>query len=90
MMKARDKKKDTLASRARAKAMDTMMKAPARKAPPAMATPSGLASMQPPGSAPMAMKKGGAVKMKGGGMPPKGGKKPGLMIMIAMGKKKGR
>jgi hypothetical protein len=89
MMKSKDKKKDTLASRARAKAMDTMMmKAPARKAPAAMATPSGLASMQPPESAPMGMKKGGAVKMKGGGkVPPKKG---GLMIMIAMGKKKGK
>ena len=88
-MKSKDKKKDTLASRARAKAMDTMMmKAPARKAPAAMATPSGLASMQPPESAPMGMKKGGAVKMKGGGkVPPKKG---GLMIMIAMGKKKGK
>ena len=103
MMKKMDKKKDTLASRARAKAMDTMMKAPARKAPPAMATPSGLASMQPPGAEQMAMKKGGAVKkpgyigkaspmgtpgMKHGGkVPPKKG---GLMIMIAMGKKKGK
>ena len=88
MMKKMDKKKDTLASRARAKAMDTMMKAPARKAPSAMATPSGLASMQPPGADQMAMKKGGAVKMKGGGkVPPKKG---GLMIMIAMGKKKGK
>jgi hypothetical protein len=90
MMKAKDKKKDTLASRARAKAVDTMMQAPSRRASSPMATPSGLASMQPPGSAPMAMKKGGAVKMKAGGMTPKGGKKPGLMIMIAMGKKKGR
>jgi len=87
-MKSKDKKKDTLASRARAKAVDAMIKAPARKAPAAMATPSGLASMQPPESAPMGMKKGGAVKMKGGGkVPPKKG---GLMIMIAMGKKKGK
>jgi len=68
--------------------VDAMIKAPARKAPAAMATPSGLASMQPPESAPMGMKKGGAVKMKGGGkVPPKKG---GLMIMIAMGKKKGK
>lgn len=89
MMKPKDKKKDTLASRARAKAMDTMMQAPARKAPAAMAAPSGIASMQPPGSAPMGMKKGGKVTaMKGGGkVPPKKG---GLMIMIAMGKKKGK
>ena len=105
MMKSKDKKKDTLASRARAKAMDTMMmKAPARKAPAAMATPSGLASMQPPESAPMGMKKGGAVKKPGyiGKASPMGSpgmvkmkhggkvppKKGGLMIMISMGKKK--
>jgi len=107
MMKSKDKKKDTLASRARAKAMDTMMmQAPARKAPAAMATPSGLASMQPPESAPMGMKKGGKVDFSkivrntktgklsekpgmkhGGKVPPKKG---GLMIMIAMGKKKGK
>jgi hypothetical protein len=106
MMKKMDKKKDTLASRARAKAMDTMMKAPARKPPAAMATPSGLASMQPPGADQMAMKKGGKVDFSkivrntktgklseklgmkhGGKVPPKKG---GLMIMIAMGKKKGK
>ena len=89
MMKSKDKKKETLAYRARAKAVDDMMKSPARKAPPAMATPSGLASMQPPESAPMGMKKGGKVTAmkKGGKVPPKKG---GLMIMIAMGKKKGK
>ena len=105
-MKAKDKKKETLAYRARAKAVDDMMKSPARKAPPAMATPSGLASMQPPESAPMGMKKGGKVDFSkivrntktgklsekpgmkhGGKVPPKKG---GLMIMIAMGKKKGK
>ena len=90
MMKAKDKKKETLAYRARAKAVDEMMtKAPARKAPAAMATPSGMASMQPPESAPMGMKKGGKVTAmkKGGKVFPKKG---GLMIMIAMGKKKGK
>jgi len=88
-MKSKDKKKETLAYRARAKAVDDMMKSPARKAPAAMATPSGLASMQPPESAPMGMKKGGKVTAmkKGGKVPPKKG---GLMIMIAMGKKKGK
>jgi hypothetical protein len=89
MMKAKDKKKETLAYRARAKAVDEMMKSPARKPPAAMATPSGMASMQPPESAPMGMKKGGkvAAMKKGGKVPPKKG---GLMIMIAMGKKKGK
>jgi hypothetical protein len=121
MMKKPVKKKDTMAARVRAKAVEDSMKvAPTRRAtamdkppspppspppaaaaamasmprkgaPPAMATPpdmSAPAGMAPPGGAPMGMKKGGAVKMKSGGKAPP--KKGGVMIMIAMGKKKGR
>jgi len=125
MMKKPDRKKDSLASRARAKAVEQSMETPTRRrmpappqaaAPPAMATPAprgGMPAppemgpppgMAPPGGAPMGMKKGGAVKKKmgyigkaspmgtpgmksGGKVPPKKG---GLMIMIALGKKKGR
>ena len=116
MMKKPVKKKDTMAARVRAKAVEDSMKvAPTRRAtamdkppspppaatamasmprkgaPPAMAAPpdmSAPAGMAPPGGAPMGMKKGGAVKMKSGGKAPP--KKGGVMIMIAMGKKKGR
>jgi len=121
MMKKPVKKKDSLASRARAKALEDSMKAaPTRRAmasdkppmappaampkggaPAAMATPPDMSAspgmaapggMAPPGGAPMGMKRGGAVKKgammsKGGKTPPKKG---GLMVMIAMGKKKGR
>lgn len=114
MINAKDKKKETLAYRARAKAVDEMMQAGAgRSAAPGMATPAprGRAAPPPemapaPGMAPPGMKKGGKVDfskivrntktgklsekpaMKKGGMAP--AKKPGLMIMIAVGKKKGR
>jgi len=116
MMKKPMKKKDSLASRARAKALeDTMTTAPTRRAmasdkppmappmsmpkggaPAAMAAPPNMSAppgMAPPGGAPpMGMKRGGAVKKgammsKGGKTPPKKG---GIMVMIAMGKKKGR
>lgn len=90
MIKAKDKKKETLAYRARAKAVDAMM-----QAAPGMATPAprGRAApapemAPPPGMAP-GMKKGGKVTaMKKGGKAT--AKKPGVMILIAMGKKKGR
>lgn len=99
-----DRKKDSFAARARARAVsDSMAKAPTRRATakdmPPPPPPEMLAAMSRKGapmSAPpdmaapagMAMKKGGAVKMKHGGkVPPKKG---GLMIMIAMGKKKGK
>jgi hypothetical protein len=135
MMKKPVKKKDSLASRARAKALEDSMKAaPTRRAmasdkppmappaampkggaPAAMATPSDMSAspgmaapggMAPPGGAPMGMKRGGKVDfskivrntktgklsekpgMKSGGKTPP--KKGGLMVMIAMGKKKGR
>ena len=134
MIGKKDKKKDTLAARVRAKAVEDAMKsAPTRRAtasdkppamppaaaamssmprkgpPPAMATPPDMAppgGMSPPGGAAMAMKKGGKVDfskivrntrtgklsekpgMKSGGKAPP--KKGGIMIMIAMGKKKGR
>ena len=135
MMKKPVKKKDSLAGRARAKALENSMKAaptrramasdkpptpppaamdaasamPRRGAPPAMAAPPDMAApagMAPPGGAPMGMKKGGKVDFSkivrntktgklsekpgmrsGGKVPPKKG---GLMIMIAMGKKKGK
>jgi hypothetical protein len=114
MMKAKDKKKETLAYRARAKAVDEMMQSGAgRSAAPGMATPAprgrampAAEMAPPPGMAPPGMKKGGKVDfskivrntktgklsekpgMKSGGkVPPKKG---GLMIMIAMGKKKGK
>jgi hypothetical protein len=97
MMKAKDKKKETLAYRARAKAVDEMMQSGAgRSAAPGMATPAprgrampAAEMAPPPGMAPPGMKKGGKVTAmkKGGKVPPKKG---GLMIMIAMGKKKGK
>lgn len=114
MIKAKDKKKETLAYRARANAVDKMMQAGAgRAAPPEMGTPAPRGRAMPapemappPGMAPPGMKKGGKVDfskivrntktgklsekpgMKSGGkVPPKKG---GLMIMIAMGKKKGK
>jgi hypothetical protein len=98
MIKAKDKKKETLAYRARAKAVDEMMQAGAgRSAAPEMSTPAprGRAAAPPPemamspGMSPPGMKKGGKVTAmkKGGKVPPK---KPGLMIMIAVGKKKGK
>jgi hypothetical protein len=114
MIKAKDKKKETLAYRARAKAVDAMMQSGAgRSAPPEMGTPAPRGRAMPapemappPGMAPPGMKKGGKVdfskivrntktgklsekpSMKSGGkVPPKKG---GLMIMIALGKKKGR
>jgi hypothetical protein len=133
MINKKDMKKNSLASRARARAIEDSMKtAPTRRAtamdkppspppaaamasmpgkgaPPAMATSpdmSAPAGMAPPGGAPMGMKKGGKVdfskivrntktgklsekpSMKSGGkVPPKKG---GIMVMIALGKKKGR
>ena len=97
MIKAKDKKKETLAYRARAKAVDAMMQAGAgRAAPPEMATPAPRGRAMPPaemapapGMAAPGMKKGGKVTaMKNGGKA--SSKKPGVMILIAMGKKKGR
>ena len=121
MIGKKDQKKNTLAARARARAVeDAMMQAPSRRAtsmdkppmatPQAMATPPKMSSPDmaaPPGMAPpMGMKKGGKVDfskiirdkktgklsekspMKSGGKSPP--KKGGIMIMIAMGKKKGR
>ncbi len=121
MIGKKDEKKNTLAARARARAVeDAMMQAPSRRAtsadkppmapPPAMAASAKMSSPDmgaPPGMAPpMGMKKGGKVDfskivrntktgklsekpgMKSGGtVPPKKG---GIMIMIAMGKKKGK
>lgn len=91
MIKAKDKKKETLAYRARAKAVDAMM-----QAAPGMATPAPRGRAMPPaemapapGMSAPGMKKGGKVTaMKKGGKAPS--KKPGVMILIAMGKKKGR
>jgi hypothetical protein len=116
MIKAKDKKKETLAYRARAKAVDEMMKSSAGSSAAletAAPAPRGRARAMPapemaptPGMAPPGMKKGGKVDFskivrntktgqlsekpgmkKGGKVPPK---KPGLMIMIAVGKKKGK
>ena len=79
-----------MADRSGASMPPAMSKAP-MEAPPMMAAPM---------SAPPAMKKGGAVKekMRGGGMAVKGkgvamkkggvAKRPGLMVMIAVGKGK--
>jgi hypothetical protein len=100
MIGKKDQKNNTLAARARAKAVeDAMMQAPSRRAmasdKPPMAPPAAMSSpdMSSPNMAPpMGMKKGGAVKKKTTAKnamkaPPKKG---GLMIMIALGKKKGR
>jgi hypothetical protein len=91
-------KNETMPKRIRQRAMNmAMADRSGASMPPAM---SSAPMAPPPGMGPPAMKKGGAVKekMRGGGMAVKGKgaamkkggavKKPGMMIMIAVGKGK--
>lgn len=92
------KKNDSMPKRIRQRAMNmAMADRSGASMPPAM---SSAPMAPPPGMGPPAMKKGGAVKekMRGGGIATRGkgvalkkggeAKRPGLMVMIAVGKGK--
>jgi hypothetical protein len=96
MIGRKDMKQETMAKRVRNRAMDQKMVSPRKKMDMGM---SPGPDMGADSMAPMAMKKGGMAKkgmaMKKGGMAKapaakKGMKKGGMMLIIGIGKKKGK
>jgi len=96
MIGRKDMKQETMAKRVRNRAMDKKMVSPRKKMDMGM---SPGPDMGADSMAPMAMKKGGMAKkgmaMKKGGMAKapaakKGMKKGGMMLIIGIGKKKGK
>ncbi len=119
MMGRKDMKQETMAKRTRNKAMADKMVSPRKKMDMGMSPGAGMGAASAPPMAPMAMKKGGAVRsvrkseivgrgptpaaakadygkeMKAagfakGGMAKKGMKGGGMMLVIGLGKKKGK
>ena len=99
MIGRKDMKQETMAKRVRNRAMDQKMVSPRKKMDMGM---SPGPDMGADSMAPMAMKKGGMAKscmkdggmakkaMKKGGMAKKAMKKGGMMLIIGIGKKKGK
>lgn len=81
MIGRKDMKQETMAKRTRNKAVSNKMMAPRKKMDMGMAPGAGMGPASAP-TMPMGMKKGGMAKkgMKGGGM----------MVVIGLGKKKGK
>lgn len=98
MIGRKDMKQETMAKRARNRATAKKMMSPRKKMDMGMAPGPGMgaASAPPmaPSTMPMGMKKGGAVKKPmgyaKGGMAKKGMKGGGMMLVIGLGKKKGK
>jgi len=86
MIGRKDMKQETMAKRARTRAMDKkMMMSPRKKMDMGMSPGPGMGADS---MAPMAMKKGGMAKKKAAAK--KGMKKGGMMLIIGIGKKKGK
>jgi len=98
MIGRKDMKQETMAKRTRNRAMTERMVSPRKKMDMGMSPGPGMgASSAPPVEPPMGMKKGGMAKkplsytMKKGGMAKKPAKKKGgMMLIIGIGKKKGK
>jgi len=93
MMGRKDMKQETMAKRSRNRAMSEKMMSPRKKMDMGMAPGPGMGAASAP-PMPMGMKKGGVVKkpagMAKGGMAKKGMAKGGMMLIIGLGKKKGK
>jgi len=94
MMGRKDMKQETMAKRTRNKAMADKMVSPRKKMDMGMSPGAGMGAASAPPMAPMAMKKGGMAKKPAGfakgGMAKKGMKSGGMMLVIGLGKKKGK
>lgn len=92
-MGRKDMKQETMAKRTRNKAMADKMMAPRKKMDMGMSPGAGMGAASAP-MAPMGMKKGGMAKKPAGyakgGMAKKGMKGGGMMLVIGLGKKKGK
>ena len=93
MMGRKDMKQETMAKRSRNRAMSEKMMSPRKKMGMGMSPGPEMGPASAP-TMPMGMKKGGAVKkpagMAKGGMAKKGMKGGGMMLVIGLGKKKGK
>ena len=85
MIGRKDMKQETMAKRVRNRAMDQKMVSPRKKMDMGMSPGPGMGAES---MAPMAMKKGGMAKKKAAAK--KGMKKGGMMLIIGIGKKKGK
>lgn len=85
MIGRKDMKQETMAKRVRNRAMDQKMVSPRKKMDMGMSPGPGMGADS---MAPMAMKKGGMAKKKAAAK--KGMKKGGMMLIIGIGKKKGK
>jgi len=88
MIGRKDMKQETMAKRTRNKAVSNKMMAPRKKMDMGMAPGPDMGPASAP-TMPMGMKKGG-MAMKKGGMAKKGMKGGGMMVVIGLGKKKGK
>jgi len=88
MIGRKDMKQETMAKRTRNKAVANKMMAPRKKMDMGMAPGPDMGPASAP-TMPMGMKKGG-MAMKKGGMAKKGMKGGGMMVVIGLGKKKGK
>lgn len=94
MIGRKDMKQETMAKRVRNRAMDQKMVSPRKKMDMGMSPGPDMGAASAPPMMPTGMKKGGMAKkgmaMKKGGMAKKGMKKGGMMLIIGIGKKKGK
>jgi len=94
MIGRKDMKQETMAKRTRDRAMGKKMMSPRKKMDMGMSPGPDMGADSAPPMMPMGMKKGGMAKktmaMKKGGMAKKGMKKGGMMLIIGIGKKKGK
>jgi hypothetical protein len=93
MMGRKDMKQETMAKRSRNRAMSEKMMSPRKKMGVGMSPGPEMGPASAP-SMPMGMKKGGMAKKPAGyakgGMAKKGMKGGGMMLVIGLGKKKGK
>jgi hypothetical protein len=87
MIGRKDMKQETMAKRIRNRAMDQKMVSPRKKMDMGMSPGPDMGAASAPPMGPMGMKKGGMAKKKGG-MAKKA--KGGMMLVIGIGKKKGK
>ena len=94
MIGRKDMKQETMAKRTRDRATSKKMMSPRKKMDMGMSPGPDMGAASAPPMMPMGMKKGGTAKktmaMKKGGMAKKGMKKGGMMLIIGIGKKKGK
>lgn len=82
MIGRKDMKQETMAKRTRNKAVANKMMSPRKKMAMGMSPGAGMGAASAPPMMPAGMKKGGMAK--------KGMKKGGMMLIIGLGKKKGK